>query len=259
MFGAIPVMRGCGSRKKGGIYLECGLSEFGKPAEEFLVDPIQRINPIQFGLTAINQRMIQDPEGIYHILDWIGQDSYPNPTDWFEEVRRFGMSDRTELNQDEYALLTPFKSNVLAVHKRAWVNYSGTAARSLEAIDPRVAMSADPYLYSWDYCPKGYYEHDTTNPQYAPIDFVCCAGVMWSDLLRFESDYHGNGRETRRIMPSFSYWGALATTFYEHQPGIFARFPITRIVVIKDPDDNTHEEQVKKLLGTKVPCEIVDE
>lgn len=255
MYGAIPVTRGCGTRKKGGIYLECGLSEFGKPAEEFLVDPIQRIDPIQFGLTAINQRMIQDPEGTYHILDWIGQDSYPNPTDWFEEVRRFGMSNRTELSQDKYSLLTPFKSNVLAVHKRAWVNYSGTSARHFEGIDPRENMSAEPYLYTWDYCPLGKPLHD----QHHPDHWSCCAGVMWSDLLRFEKDQHGEGRETRRVMPSFSYWGALATTLFEHQPGIFARFPITRIVVIKDPDNNTHEEQVKKLRGTKVPFEIVDE
>lgn len=36
---AIPVRRGCGERKQGGIYGECGLSPFGRPLEDFLLDP----------------------------------------------------------------------------------------------------------------------------------------------------------------------------------------------------------------------------
>ena len=36
---AIPVARGCGTRKKGGCYAECGLSDDGLPLEHFLFDP----------------------------------------------------------------------------------------------------------------------------------------------------------------------------------------------------------------------------
>ncbi len=35
----VPLERGCGMREKGGLYACCGTSPFGKPVEEFLIDP----------------------------------------------------------------------------------------------------------------------------------------------------------------------------------------------------------------------------
>src|SRR3974390_3419799 len=72
---ADPVERGCGQREQGGVYAECGLSPYGSPLEDFLIDPPQ---PLPEGLDLINKPQLwEDPAtGITHLLIWIGAEHY---------------------------------------------------------------------------------------------------------------------------------------------------------------------------------------
>ncbi len=114
MFGdfpkADPVERGCGEREPGGVYAESGLSPWGRPLEDFLLDPPL---PIPDGLDLINkpqvwQRMLPsgepalDEQGqpIYDLLIWVGAEFYPYCPDYLEEVRRYGASRRLNPNLD---------------------------------------------------------------------------------------------------------------------------------------------------------------
>src|SRR5258706_16194102 len=92
---ADPVPRGCGDRESGGVYAESGLSPWGRPLEEFLIDPPL---PIPEGLDLVNkpqlwQRVLSqgepalDEEGlpIYDLLIWVGAEHYPYCPDYIEE------------------------------------------------------------------------------------------------------------------------------------------------------------------------------
>ncbi len=124
---ADPVPRGCGDREQGGVYAESGLSPWGRPLEEFLIDPPL---PIPDGLDLVNkpqlwQRMLPagepalDKEGlpIYDLLIWVGQEHYPYVPDYLEEVLRYGASRRLNPNLD-LSLLSR-SSRMLLAHAHA--------------------------------------------------------------------------------------------------------------------------------------------
>lgn len=113
---AVPgVTRGCGKRKTGGVYLESGLagsSMNGKPLEWFLVDP-----PVPFEVDRkIGVELVVGPDGKTHVVDWVGQQHYPWPTDFLEEGRRFGFSRRVTRGLDFSRL--EVGSRMLFVHAR---------------------------------------------------------------------------------------------------------------------------------------------
>jgi hypothetical protein len=55
--------------------------------------------------------------GVWHLLDVVGQCYYPNVADWIEETRRYGLSRRVPKNLD-FSLLTP-ASRIIILHSRA--------------------------------------------------------------------------------------------------------------------------------------------
>ena len=124
---ADPVPRGCGDREPGGVYAESGLSPWGRPLEEFLIDPPL---PIPEGLDLVNkpqtwQRMLPsgepalDGEGlpIFDLLIWVGQEHYPYAPDYLEETRRFGASRR--LNPNLNLSLLSRSSRMILAHPQA--------------------------------------------------------------------------------------------------------------------------------------------
>lgn len=97
MIGNHSLIRGCGRRKPGGIYLETELSPFGKPIEDFLVDPPIPVDGDGWEfLTPIGQHLVQK-ENIWHIADWVGSEYYPNVLDFVLETEQFGLSRRIAL------------------------------------------------------------------------------------------------------------------------------------------------------------------
>ncbi len=122
-----PVERGCGERVPGGMYLESALSPYGRPLEEFLIDPPL---PVPDGLDIINKPLLwprtlpsgdpvcdADEQPIYDVLIWVGGEYYPYCPDFVEEVRRYGASRRLNPNLDLSRLSR--WSRMILVHPRA--------------------------------------------------------------------------------------------------------------------------------------------
>ncbi len=78
---------------------------------------------------------------------------------------------------------------------------------------------------------------DSDNPRAVGVDLACGA--------RFDA-YRPPDGVTAQYLP-------------EDQIGIFAWFPISKIVVIKDPKNGRHEDKLKELEGSGVPIVLEDE
>jgi hypothetical protein len=237
MSGALACRRGCGTRIAGGIYLECGLSEGGRPIEEFLIDPPLPLPPdlvvAAQGVTLIERG------GVWHVLDWVGASHYPNVADFVEEVRRFGLSRRIPQNQP-FQQITQ-NSRIILVHSRAIV----TAAA---AYRPKGGEAEHGYR-----CPGHIDAHKDGG--------TMCAGMWWEDLEHGSPCDPEDLRYVERTMPSFSYHGRTAPEGAprEYVPGMFASFPLSRIAVVRDPAGKTHELAEEKAKKAWIPVELVDE
>jgi hypothetical protein len=229
--GAIAVPRGCGTRKKGGIYFETGLSPYGQPLEYFIVDPPVLLDG--WDLSSVGVQLIER-DGITHILDWVGSKHYPNVADYLEEVRRFGLSRRLSKTLD-FSRITS-QTRILLVHARAWID------------------NFQEYQ-TWD-CPKEYPFHTPEVLPHEPEDHKrMCAGVWWQDI---EQGVPQEGdRLVRRELPSFTYYGHCRPEGVtpQHRPAIFASFPCTRLVVVK----GNHDEALEKASQANVDVSEVDE
>jgi hypothetical protein len=85
--------RGCGNRKPGGLYICSKLSPDGAPIEEFIIDP-----PLLYEGEKFRTPTILEKNGVNHLLFWVGKEFYPYPSDFIEEVRRFGASKRVPVD-----------------------------------------------------------------------------------------------------------------------------------------------------------------
>jgi len=232
------VKRGCGLRKGGGAYMECGTSPFGRPVEYFLLCPPRMVNPKEFGLTARGVQLVEY-DGLWHVMDWVGAEHYPHVADFVEEVRRYGASRRLQKDLD-FSKLTD-GSRMILLHPQAWID------------EPRPfhmnRLRGHALNQKWDYCPKDL-AHDPEET---------CAGLWWEDVSRTA---HNKGeRIGKREMPSFDYWAAIPPKGQEkakHTLAMFAMFPITRLAIIR-AKDGSHEEAYDHASKSSLPCEVVEE
>lgn len=239
---AIPVERGCGRRKQGGIYGECGLHPWGSPLEAFLMDPPVPVDPAALGISPIGVTLIDDPAtDATHILDWVGEEHYPNVCDVLEEVRRFGLSRRLPRTLD-YSRLDA-RSRILLVHRRALItDLSG-------------------YTVDWRRpCPKALAEH--ADPPHAAS---LCAGIWWEDVTGGASVETPAGpladpRHIRRTMPSFTYVARTTPPGVTpaYAPAIFASFPLSRLVIVRDPEGGTHAAALARAGQASLPVDLED-
>jgi hypothetical protein len=110
--------RGCGdSRQAGGIYACCGLSPVGSPIENFLVDSPIPIDKNDYGLSSKGTTWLEK-DGVWHLLDIVGENYYPNVADFVEEARRMGISRRLS-GKLEFERLTK-DSRIILLHRRVW-------------------------------------------------------------------------------------------------------------------------------------------
>jgi hypothetical protein len=242
MSNAISVERGCGERVAGGCYAELGLGAGGSPLEDFMVDPPLVVDLNALGVTPIGVKLFER-DGVWHVIDWIGSQHYPNVADFLEEVRRFGLSRRLPQTLD-FSKLTP-KSRILLVHARAWVqNFDDYAAQWVTGLKP--GSLADYY----DPCPKSKADHAFDHHP------SMCAGVWWQDIEGDELVL--SNRLVDRRMPSFTFTAVArpddVTPVY--CPAIFARFPISRLVVIDDPAGKKHEQATAAARKSSLPVDV---
>ncbi len=222
--GAVPVTRGCGRRKSGAAYWECGMSPDGRPIEEFLIDAPTLIPP---GL-AVAPRGVSliTVGGVTHVVDWIGAAHYPNVLDFVAEVARFGLSRRLPSSLD-FARLTP-ASRILLVHARARVENAS--------------------VYGPFACPKNLHAPGSN----------ACIGVWWEDVEGGAPTPGSSApRVVRRALPSVSYTARErpAGITARYAPGFFASFPASRLAVVK----GGHEKTLVAVLKSSLPVADVDE
>ena len=242
-------LRACGARVRGGVYAETHLSREGLPVYEFLIDPPLGINPTAMGLSPIGVRLIEKG-GITHVLDWVGSEYYPNVADMVEEIRRMGISRRLPSTLD-FGKLTP-GSMIFLAHARAIIENAGEyfAERGGFIKEGPHWFETDEDTSGW-WCPQGHPSH--LNPVDPP---PMCASLWWENLSGGE-DSEGD-RGVKRTMPAFSYRGLRSPDGVKprYAIGLFAGFPINNIAVINDPDGDSHEKALKRVVRTSLPVSL---
>ena len=108
--------RRCGYRLAGAIYVAFARRE-DDDLLRYAIHPSIPVDPAQFGISPIGVTVLER-NGVHHIIDWIGEEHYPTPESFMEEVARMGLSRRVPRNMD-FGLLNE-DSRVLCVHRRDW-------------------------------------------------------------------------------------------------------------------------------------------
>ena len=257
---AMAVRRGCGTRRMGGIYAECGIAlpdEDGERLEHFIVDPPLPIEPSKIGLAPVGIKMIERDD-VWHLWDWVGENYYPNVADFLEEVRLFGLSRGPIPKSLDFSKLTN-ESMIILVHRRAWLG------------------EREPYYQEWrattsagqPWCPKGAEEHFGDH-ETKIVPEPMCAGVWWQDIDPDDGEItrgeNMNPRDITRVMPSFQYNAALRPGRIEmgdhvpaYSPAIFASFPIGRLAVVNDPEGQQHVDAFGAASKAGVPTDLVED
>ncbi len=198
--------RGCGKRKPGGVYICTKLSTHGAPLEEFIIDPPGAYEGEKFRVPIIFEK-----NGMNHLLFWVGKEFYPFPSDFIEEVRRFGASKRVPVE---------FPIQKLSAGSLMFFVHSLAIIKNHDVLPP-------PPL-----CPK-HLESHLSNETY-------CLGHSYQVAA---ANYEG-----RRTVGDTVYDVKPAQTelSLEFEPGMFLRLPVTDIdhVVYKDgkPDPRVQEK-----------------
>jgi len=217
------VERGCGWPEKSGFYLTIGLSKYGIPAEDFLLDPLRPI-PAQLNIKPRGLTLIE-VEGVTHIVDHIGSSGYANAADWFEELKRFGFHQRVETTLP-FHKLDRAKSRYFVTHSRVIPVYPDIPGWYEEFGEAENIISPT--------CIHSHANHDLMwqGADFSFAKWEACVSLLWADLLKGEplQDDEWRIQKVMRKMPSFSYNGYTSnfdneTT--EWAPGFFASFPIS--------------------------------
>lgn len=242
-------VRGCGTRKRGGIYSTCPLAAGGRPVEDFLIDPpLELEGPLApQGVGTIVR------EGVTHIVDWVGSTHYPNVADFVEEVRRMGMSRRIPSTFD-FSKLTRDSCHIL-VHARTIVAHPEMYRPAL-IHEPGHVFDGPMHL-----CPKFIVDHQRGygKPETPP---EMCAGIWWEDLDPCEYLGDGQDRKAKRRIPSGVYEGLgspVEPRMREYFPGLFLMMPIVTLQIVRDAISGRHEEAAWGAGRAGIPTELVDE
>jgi len=215
------ITRGCGKRVKGGLYACCGLSPYGKPIEDFLIDP-----PIPYNGKPFRAPMIEEKDDVKHLVFWVGREHYPYCPDFIEETRSFGISKRVPLGFD-FTGIEPFKSRMYFIHPMAIIE------------DGKVKV---------DTCPKDKIEHIEGS------EFCIRSLYYYVDAGLENSVYVRRVGSTRYTVPRLES-GCEPT----YRPGVFMWTPFSHLEYVT-PESGTVDERVKAVADkTNLSVLVVDE
>jgi hypothetical protein len=229
---ALPVRRGCGSRKAGGVYLETGLVAGGSPIEAFLYDP-PLLNVEKGWLLPHRTPILFEHGGIWHVVIWVGEEYYPSPWDYIEEVRVAGSSRRVPAT---------FDFGKLGPGSRQYFVHAGASVQVLPEVSSAVW---DPCFPPMDtHCPKGRLEghvHVELHPPVDPNEPVCL-GLAKYVRVAVPTGYtegpiaHLNGSVvTSRVIPcgkAYPIYDRPPGVLLPLQPAVFMCLPVTGICMV---------------------------
>jgi hypothetical protein len=169
---------------------------------------------------------------VFDMWDWIGENNYPNPMDWFMEITKLGFHQLVQ-RTFEFDKLTP-ESNYIGVHARASIV-------PVELMYKKMPDDLPP-------CPRmNKYHVKNSDIQ------ETCFSLLDEDLVDLSVN---PGEKVVRQAPSFTYTG-LTTVLDQkpenYQPAAFIKLPLGRLcqfLVYKDKELDTHKsalEELKKL------------
>ena len=248
----IPIERGCGRRQRGGLYACTGVSVFGRPMADFLIDPPK---PWPYGPFR-SPMLLEGKDGVLNVVDWVGEEHYPFAPDFAEEVGRAGVSRR--LPRDfPVERLTPGKSRIVLVHAKALPEFpyrlglwrvrvtdrvaeerGRTCERGLEHIGcvfdlwPLCALEDRGDKHAVRLVPAREHEEGKDYGFWNPWDVKFDRAVIKTPSVAFTVDVPLAPRDVVRALP--------------YQAGIFAAFPLTHLEYIGDavPKDLTDRAKV---------------
>lgn len=240
------IVRGCGRRVEGGVYLECGTAPGGAPLEHFFCDPPIPYEPDH----KIGVDIQLGPDGLYHVVDYVGSEHYPWTADFIEEGRCYGFSRRVPRNLDFSKL--QHGSRMLFVHARGYL----ANAKELHPhfIDPELKWRCglwekygrddhlnDPAIA----CSRDWYA-------LAPATSATQGGIAQAvDPQRVGARSSNDVQFRREVTEAISY------RVYPVAPdapdpvcksAIVASVPITNISVVK-ARDGSHKETLERIRG----------
>jgi hypothetical protein len=233
MTAAVPVQRGCGSRKEGGVYLESGLVAGGRPIEEFLFDPpLDETSLPAEWMKPSRTPQLFERDGVHHVVIWVGEDFYPNVFDFVEETRVAGASRRVPRTFD-FSKLTS-ASRMYFVHAHALVDGDVLVTSSLSC-----------------QCPKRMH----AQPHEDMIETRRCLGLAKYLPTRDVHDYTTSdvpaGRYRTRTLPCGHAYELPETPSgieLQTKPAMFMMLPLTGIACVTKSDgsfDETVEQRVR--------------
>lgn len=248
------VVRGCGERVAGGIYITVPLSRHGMPLEHFIQDPpIHEVDvdgemlPIKdaFGLSALGVTVAKMNK-VYHVVDIVGTKYYPDVPDILEETRRYGLSRRIS-KQTNFSLLGP-ESHIILAHPAGYIDEYKQYADS----EPPDAHDSYP-------CPRDIDDHLGMWREEDALPESMCARYWWQDV-RNGMRYDEESRRVKKDMPAFSYdaYGPPDDITTGRRLAFIARFPIHHLEVIKDMEGGAHEEALKRAQVSGIPTKLED-
>lgn len=266
---AAAVLRGCGERTPGGVYIECGLSPVGRPFEDFLLDPPLAL-PAGLGAEALANKpqfWTDSATDDVHLVIWIGAEHYPYLADFVEEARRFGISRKLSpqlLERPEFGRLT-LSSRMILAHPRA------LNTRWAQQLPPYQCMKEIPGHASAE-CTAEANEQVTVADSDADERTGPCLFQTWdlipaADALPLTDPLTGAPfvdhitREVRRKCRALGgctfYARRIGSTEYTYapsgesvaglQPGIFGAFPITGFALVKRADGGVDPRAAARL------------
>lgn len=248
------VVRGCGTRISGGLYLECGVGPGGRPLEHFLCDP-----PVPITVdTKVGVELVER-DGLVHVLDWVGEAHYPYASDFLEEGGRYGFSRRVSRTLPFSRLSAA--SRLLVVHARGLV----VNHRELRPFMPEAYATTPNSRAFKHHCGLLERTGDAGHYRPDPLEHPCTRD-LWA-LPPADRALDGDPPHYLRTCASFSYEVfplAPDAPVPETTAALIASLPITNVGVVK-AEDGSHEstlERVRELLacegGLKISVTEVD-
>jgi hypothetical protein len=213
------IIRGCGERVKGGLYVRVATSPYGMPIEHFLIDP-----PLEYYGSCNLAPFFQGDDAYF----WVGEKFYPFCPDFIEETRLYGASKRISIDTD-LSKFKPYATRLFFIHPKA------------------VADLVEPVHE----CPKNKPEHLKGTERCITDLYYLIDGreVAGDGGVFYERTIGSTSYTTPRIVSRESV---------KFSPGIFMWLPFSHFEYVL-PDDNRVDPRIQTAINGNAPVMCVKE